>query len=341
MTQKKVPISDNSAEKSMALAALSTQDDLTPERALCEESKALLPANKNTTSVSKDTQQPISSERALSVGSLQEYINWVNSVPMLTAEEELDCARRLKYQQDLAAARRLVTSHLRLVVKIARSYSGYGLSQADLIQEGNLGLMKAVKRFDPENGARLVSFSVHWIRAEIHEFVLKNWRVVKIATTKAQRKLFFKLRSFSKKRGWFSNDEVRSISEILNVKEEEVRQMESRMSGMNNDCSFHQTDSDGDDYQYSPESYLAGGESPAALLEAQETAYTEQSALHAAIADLPERSQNILRRRWLPDSGKKATLHELAAEFDVSPERIRQLEKQAMNKIKQQILAAS
>lgn len=271
--------------------------------------------------------------KSLSVGSIQSYLDWINRLPMLTQEEEQDLANRNKYHQDLDAARQLVLSHLRLVAKIARGYSGYGLSQSDLIQEGNIGLMKAVKRFDPEVGVRLVSFAVHWIRAEIQEFVLRNWRIVRVATTKSQRKLFFKLRGFSKDKNWLSQDEIKAIAEVLNVKEDEVALMEQRLTGQ--DVAFHaDDDDDGESFQVSPERFLESHEGdPALQLEHKTAQQSVLQGLHDALSRLDERSQDILRERWLKGTDK-ATLHDLAAKYEISAERVRQLEKQAMKKIK-------
>ncbi|WP_114417198.1 RNA polymerase sigma factor RpoH [Marinospirillum perlucidum] len=263
---------------------------------------------------------------------LSAYIQTVNSIPLLTAEEEKDLGHRLQDQGDLEAARLLVLSHLRFVVHIAKSYKGYGLAQADLIQEGNVGLMKAVKRFDPTLGVRLVSFAVHWIKAEIHEFVLKNWRIVKVATTKAQRKLFFNLRGAKKSLTWLNGDEVDAIAADLNVKPETVREMESRLSS--NDAAFDgYQDDDEDSASYAPVHYLEDQRyNPASMIEADNTEADASSRLQAALADLDERSRDILQQRWLNES--KATLHELAATYGVSAERIRQLEKNAMKKVK-------
>lgn len=277
-------------------------------------------------------------EKSLSVGSLGSYINWVNQVPLLSLEEEQELAQRLKQHNDLEAARKLVMSHLRFVVKIARGYSGYGLQQADLIQEGNIGLMKAVKRFDPSVGVRLVSFAVHWIRAEIHEFVLRNWRIVKIATTKAQRKLFFNLRKQAKKRGWFSNDEVNAVAEQLNVSHKDVRQMEARLN--NYDESFDGSD-DGDggesgsSWTTAPAHYLEDkrNQNPATLLEKSDWSNDQETRLYRALQTLDERSQDILQQRWL--NKEKSTLHELAEKYKISAERIRQLEQNAMNKMRE------
>lgn len=274
-------------------------------------------------------------DQALPIGSLNSYIHWVNQIPMLTAEEELELADKLIKNNDLAAARKLVLSHLRLVVRIARGYEGYGLPQADLIQEGNIGLMKAVKRFDPKVGVRLVSFAVHWIRAEIHEFVLKNWRIVKVATTKAQRKLFFNLRKLSKNHAWLNNAEVDIMASELNVSTKDVRLMEERLS--NYDESFEGVDSEEEPGSHkAPEHYLEDYYySPARLLEKHNWEDQRNDSLHQALKQLDERSRDILVQRWLND--KKATLHDLAAQYQVSAERIRQLEKNAMLKVREAI----
>ncbi|MCE8020737.1 RNA polymerase sigma factor RpoH [Halomonas sp. MCCC 1A11036] len=266
---------------------------------------------------------------------LNGYIQAVNGIPMLTAEEERELAFRLHEEGDLEAARRLVLSHLRFVVHIARSYSGYGLPQADLIQEGNVGLMKAVKRFDPNQGVRLVSFAVHWIKAEIHEFVLRNWRIVKIATTKAQRKLFFNLRSAKKRLAWLNNDEVDAIARDLDVKPEVVREMEGRLAA--HDAGFDVSPSEDEDAAYqAPVHYLDdAGADPAVQLEDSDWEDDASRRLKMALESLDERSRDILQRRWLVDD--KATLHELADVYGVSAERIRQLEKNAMMKIRQQL----
>ncbi|MGB8713561.1 MAG: RNA polymerase sigma factor RpoH [Onishia taeanensis] len=267
---------------------------------------------------------------------LNGYIQAVNGIAVLTADEERELAFRLHDENDLEAARRLVMSHLRFVVHIARSYSGYGLPQADLIQEGNVGLMKAVKRFDPHQGVRLVSFAVHWIKAEIHEFVLRNWRIVKIATTKAQRKLFFNLRSAKKRLAWLNNDEVDAIAKDLDVKPHVVRDMEGRLSSY--DAGFDASPSDDDEsssYQ-APANFLDDGRyDPATQLEDRDWEEDSTRRLREALGELDERSQDILTRRWLNEP--KATLHDLADVYGVSAERIRQLEKNAMKKIKQQI----
>ena len=265
--------------------------------------------------------------------NLGAYISTVNQIPILTAEQEKELADRYFYDQDLDAAKMLVMSHLRFVIHIARSYAGYGLPQGDLIQEGNLGLMKAVKRFDPTMGVRLVSFAVHWIKAEIHEYVIRNWRIVKIATTKAQRKLFFNLRSLKKSSKKLTLEEAQSIANDLNVTAEQVLEMEGRLTVY--DAAFDaQGDDDDEGSTYvAPALYLEDNRyDPAKLIENED--YEEQStnALHDAMDQLDDRSRNILQRRWLDDD--KSTLHELAAEYNVSAERIRQLEKNAMEKIK-------
>ena len=264
--------------------------------------------------------------------NLESYIQAVSTIPILTAEEEHKLAERLYYEEDLEAARQLVMSHLRFVVHIAKSYSGYGLNQGDLIQEGNVGLMKAVKRFNPEVGVRLVSFAVHWIKAEIHEFILKNWRIVKIATTKAQRKMFFNLRSAKKTLSWFSNDEVESVAEELGVTPAVVRQMEGRMSST--DAMFDASADEDDESAFkAPANYLEDHRyDPAAILEEGNWEDDSNRRLEEAMSVLDDRSRNILVQRWLSDS--KSTLHDLASEYGVSAERIRQLEKNAMKKIR-------
>ena len=264
--------------------------------------------------------------------NLGAYISTVNQIPILTAEQEKELAERYYYDQDLDAAKLLVMSHLRFVVHIARSYAGYGLPQGDLIQEGNLGLMKAVKRFDPNMGVRLVSFAVHWIKAEIHEYVIRNWRIVKIATTKAQRKLFFNLRSLKKSSKRLTLEEAKSIANDLNVTPEQVLEMEGRLTAY--DAAFEaQGDDDDDTPHTAPALYLEDNRyDPARLIEEEDYEEQSTSALHEAMEQLDDRSRNILQRRWLDDD--KSTLHELAAEYNVSAERIRQLEKNAMEKIK-------
>ncbi|MFT5395134.1 MAG: RNA polymerase sigma-32 factor [Gammaproteobacteria bacterium] len=274
---------------------------------------------------------------ALPTGSIESYISSVNQVPILSLEEEQVFARRLREEDDIEAARRLVMSHLRFVVKIARGYSGYGLPQADLIQEGNVGLMKAVKRFDPDFGVRLVSFAVHWVRAEMHEFILKNWRIVKVATTKAQRKLFFNLRSSKKRLGWLNQNEVNEIAETLGVKPSDVMEMEKRMG--NYDASFDGQDSDDDeDSSYSPSYFLENkAAGPEELIETAQLDDESQQSLHKALALLDDRSKDIIAKRWLAED--KATLHELAAVHSVSAERIRQIEGNAMKKLRETIAA--
>ena len=265
--------------------------------------------------------------------NLGAYISTVNQIPILTADQEKELAERYYYEQDLDAAKMLVMSHLRFVVHIARSYAGYGLPQGDLIQEGNLGLMKAVKRFDPTMGVRLVSFAVHWIKAEIHEYVIRNWRIVKIATTKAQRKLFFNLRSLKKSSKKLTLEEAQSIANDLNVTAEQVLEMEGRLTAY--DAAFEaQGDDDDEGSTYvAPALYLEDNRyDPARLVENEDYEEQSTSALHEAMEQLDDRSRNILQRRWLDDD--KSTLHELAAEYNVSAERIRQLEKNAMEKIK-------
>lgn len=265
---------------------------------------------------------------------LNGYIQAVNRIPVLTVDEERELAVRLHQDNDIESARRLVMSHLRFVVHIARSYSGYGLPQADLIQEGNVGLMKAVKRFDPAQGVRLVSFAVHWIKAEIHEFVLRNWRIVKVATTKAQRKLFFNLRSAKKRLSWLDNNEVDAIAKDLDVKPEVVREMEGRLSAF--DAGFDPAPGSEDDEQsyQSPSQYLEDQRAdPAASLEERDWQDSASRQLREALSRLDDRSRDILQRRWLAEH--KATLHELAETYGVSAERIRQLEKNAMKKLKQ------
>jgi len=270
------------------------------------------------------------------VGSLETYIATVNRFPLLTAEEELRLARKLRDENDLDAARALVVSHLRVVVAIARGYLGYGLPHADLIQEGNIGLMKAVKRFDPERNVRLVSFAIHWIKAEMHEFILKNWRLVKIATTKAQRKLFFNLRSMKKGLGPLTQEAVEDMAKQLRVKPEEVREMEMRLSGQ--DVSMEAGDDDED--AYAPIAYLSDPDKePSLLLESEETERDGVRDLKAALASLDERSRRIIEARWLREKDP-ATLHDLAAEFKVSAERIRQVESKAMQKMKGLLAAA-
>ncbi|MBD3658244.1 RNA polymerase sigma factor RpoH [Marinobacter sp.] len=278
-------------------------------------------------------------DRLIPGGNLESYIQAASRIPVLTAEEERHLAERLHYEGDVEAARQLVLSHLRFVIHIARSYSGYGLAQADLIQEGNVGLMKAVKRFNPEYGVRLVSFAVHWIKAEIHEFILRNWRIVKVATTKAQRKLFFNLRSQKKRLAWLSHDELHAVAEDLGVEPRVVREMEGRMASQDTAFDGPMDDDDESVYQ-APAHYLEDRRSDPAL-QLEQSDWTEDSngRLMHALEGLDERSQDILRARWLSES--KATLHELADKYGVSAERIRQLEKNAMKKIRLQMADAA
>ena len=279
----------------------------------------------------------LSVELAVPTGSLSAYISAAAQVPMLSVEEERELGTRLQQEGDLGAARRMVMSHLRFVIHVAKGYSGYGLSQADLIQEGNIGLMKAVKRFDPTRNVRLVSFAVHWIRAEMHEYILRNWRIVKLATTKAQRKLFFNLRKNKKRLGWFTQDEVETVAKALDVPEATVRQMEERMSGQ--DTAFDGYDADDDsDFKPAPAGYLQDmSMEPAAQLEAEDWEEHNNSRLADALSDLDDRSRDILQSRWL--SEKKATLHDLAGKYGISAERIRQLEANAMKKMKGALVA--
>jgi len=265
------------------------------------------------------------------VGSLDQYVQAVNRFPLLTLEEELRLARKLRDDADLDAARQLVLSHLRVVVAIARGYLGYGLSHGDLIQEGNIGLMKAVKRYDPERGVRLVSFAIHWIKAEMHEFILRNWRLVRIATTKAQRKLFFNLRSMKPGLDPLTQDQIRHVADTLNVKPEEVAEMEMRLAGQE---LALEPSVDDDEESYAPIAYLADPqEEPSALVEAAEAERLRSDGLAAALASLDPRSRRIIEARWLRETDT-ATLHDLAAEFKVSAERIRQIEAKAMQKMR-------
>ncbi len=271
------------------------------------------------------------------VGSLDSYIQVANRMPMLTEEQEIALGRRLRDQGDVDAARQLVMSHLRLVIAVARGYLGYGLPHGDLIQEGNIGLMKAVKRFDPERGVRLVSFAIHWIKAEIHEYILRNWRLVKIATTKAQRKLFFNLRSLKSSLQAMSPDEVGAVAEKLGVKPEDVVEMETRFSGQDMALEGNQDD---EDDRFAPIAYLADSRTePVAVLEQAESEHLHGEGLRAALERLDDRSRCIVERRWLAE-GEAATLHELAAEYGVSAERIRQIEAKALQKMKGYLLAA-
>ena len=271
-------------------------------------------------------------------GDLNAYIQAVNALPVLDFEEEQRLARRLRDETDLQAAQQLILSQLRFVVHIARGYTGYGLPMADLIQEGNIGLMKAVRRFDPDVGVRLISFAVHWIRAEIHEYVIRNWRIVKVASTKAQRKLFFKLRSAKNRLGWFSNDEVQAVAQDLGVEPQTVVEMESRLAGQ--DSSFDAPVDAAEDEQFSPSSWLEQDEAdPAMLVERSDASAHEHDQLQDALANLDERSREILRARWLAED--RTTLQELADRYGVSAERIRQLEANAMKKMRKSIALAA
>jgi RNA polymerase sigma-32 factor len=267
------------------------------------------------------------------LGSLDAYIGAVHQIPVLSVDDEQDLARRFRDELDLDAARELVHSHLRFVVHVARGYNGYGLALGDLIQEGNIGLMKAVKRFDPDMGVRLVSFAVHWIRAEMHEFILKNWRIVKVATTKAQRKLFFNLRKSKTRLGWMNAAEVRAVAKDLNVSEREVLEMESRLSGR--DIGFDApSDEDNENAPPSPAAYLvADAEDPSMAYERADSEDNKLQLLREGMAELDARSRDIIRRRWL-DADSKVTLQELADEYGVSAERIRQVEANALKKMK-------
>jgi len=276
-------------------------------------------------------------QSVLPVGSLEAYIHSVNKIPMLTAEEEKQLAIRFRESGDLEAARSLVMSYLRFVVRVARGYSGYGLAQADLIQEGSVGLMKAVKQFDPEVGVRLVSFAVHWVRAEIHEFILRNWRIVKVATTKAQRKLFFNLRSVKKRLCWMRHEEVSAAAKDFGVVSRDVLEMEKRLSA--HDASFDgPAQNDDEDEVYAPSGYLEDqGTGPEAHIELAQLEESTQQRLQAALETLDERNRVIIQKRWLNEC--KVTLHDLAGEFSVSAERIRQLEQNAIKKLKVAMIA--
>ncbi len=279
---------------------------------------------------------PVALPMPMAAGSLEAYVQSVKRFPLLSAAQELDYARRYQRDGDLDAARQLVLSHLRLVVAVARGYLGYGLPHADLIQEGNIGLMKAVKRFDPERGVRLVSFAIHWIKAEMHEYILRNWRLVKVATTKAQRKLFFNLRSMKRGLAPLSPDDVERVASELRVKPEEVVEMETRLSGQ--EIAFEAEHDDED--AYAPASYLAADREaePLRLLEAKESVEQRASGLDAALRSLDPRSRRIVEARWLREKDP-ATLHDLAAEFSVSAERIRQIEAKALQKMRKALPA--
>ncbi|MBS0358745.1 MAG: RNA polymerase sigma factor RpoH [Proteobacteria bacterium] len=267
------------------------------------------------------------------VGSLDAYIYRVTQMPMLTLEEEQDLAKKLLENNDLQAAKRLVMAHLRYVVRVARGYMGYGLPLGDLIQEGNIGLMKAVKRFDPKVGVRLVSFAVHWIKAEIHEFILRNWRIVKVATTKAQRKLFFNLKRFKNRLGWFTKEEVQAVADDLGVSTQEVLRMEQRLNAVDASYDLPTDAEDSDDVHSAPVEFLTDhAANPAMMLETESAALQGKDKLAFAMEKLDARSQDILQQRWLVE--KKLTLHDLAAKYEISAERVRQLEQNAMLKLK-------
>lgn len=275
---------------------------------------------------------------SLPIGSVDSYIQQVGKFPILSEQEEFQLAERLQHNQDLGAAKQLIMSHLRFVVRVAKEFSGYGLALSDLIQEGNIGLMKAVKRFNPALKVRLVSFAVHWIKAEIHNFVLKNWRIVKIATTKAQRKLFFKLRSSKDHLGWFTNKEVNAVAKDLGVKPETVREMEMRLQA--NDAAFDGFATGDDEDEFAPAQYLSDNRfNPALLAEQGNTMDTQLEQLKQSLANLDERSRDILNRRWLSD--EKATLHDLAAQYNISAERVRQIEQLAMTKMRERMSQAA
>lgn len=276
-------------------------------------------------------------ELTLSAGSLDAYINAAHQLPILSADQEFDLATRLREKHDLEAARLLITHHLRFVIKVARGYNGYGLALADLIQEGNIGLMKAVKRFDPSQNVRLVSFAVHWIRAEIHEYILRNWRIVKVATTKAQRKLFFNLRSKKSRLGWLNYEEVESVAMDLGVKPSDVLEMESRLSGQ--DLGFDAPTSNNDEENISsPAAFLMHHEDdPETTFEKHDWSEHQSARLKSALTILDDRSREIIQARWLNE--KKETLHNLAKQYDISAERVRQLENNAMKKLQAHITA--
>jgi RNA polymerase sigma-32 factor len=266
------------------------------------------------------------------LGSMEAYISTVNTYPMLSVEHEQWLAKRLREDGDLESARELILSHLRFVVHVARGYAGYGLGMADLVQEGNIGLMKAVKRFDPSVGVRLVSFAVHWIKAEIHEFILKNWRIVKVATTKAQRKLFFNLRRMKKRLGWMNAKEVQTVADELGVQADTVREMEARLNGM--DVAFDAPAEESDDARPAPVAFLVDQNNidPFDTIETEQSDLARLEIMHEGLDQLDERSRDIVSRRWLAEP--KATLHELAAEYGVSAERIRQIEANAFKKMR-------
>lgn len=282
-----------------------------------------------------ETHPALSGTMVVSQGNLDSYIRMANQYPILSADREKELAERFYYDEDLEAAKELILSHLRFVVHIARGYMGYGLPLADLIQEGNIGLMKAVKRFNPEVGVRLVSFAVHWVKAEIHEYVLRNWRIVKVATTKSQRKLFFNLRKNKQRLAWFSEAEIQQVADDLGVSVDDVREMESRMTGQ--DMGFDLPVGSDDDEAYVPSMYIEDDRSNFAdELEDEQYNGKATAQLVYALAQLDERSQDIIKTRWLDE--EKATLHDLAAKYNISAERVRQLENQALRKIKEAIV---
>ncbi len=283
------------------------------------------------------TTKSLATPFSVPTGSLESYISAVNSISMLTPEEESSLGQQVKDDGDLNAAQRMIMSHLRFVVHIARGYRGYGLPQGDLIQEGNIGLMKAVKRFDPDKKVRLVSFAVHWIKAEIHEYILRNWRIVKIATTKAQRKLFFNLRRKKKRLGWFSDEEVHTVAEELGVTTKDVLQMEARLTYQDNAFDGHDEE-DSESTPVVPANYLESAEpSPEQSVIKSDIKKTQSNLLHSALATLDDRSRDIVSQRWLNDD--KQTLQELAGKYDISAERIRQLENNAMKKLRETMVA--
>jgi RNA polymerase sigma-32 factor len=279
--------------------------------------------NKNTSLQALDPRLPI--------GSLEAYLHYVNQIPMLTPEEEHELAVRLHKDNDITAAKRLILSHLRYVARVSKGYLGYGLPLADLIQEGNIGLMKAVKRFNPDKGVRMVTFAMHWIKAEIHEYILRNWRIVKVATTKSQRKLFFNLRNLKKRLGWMTQEEVDGVAQDLGVKPETVREMEMRMSA--SDASFDGHDDDDDERSFSPSAYLEDHRyNPAQQMENADWGTQSSDRMYQALEHLDERSQDIIRTRWLDEN--KLTLQDLAEKYQISAERVRQLEQNAIKKLR-------
>ena len=281
---------------------------------------------------------PSATDAKIHLQSLDAYIRFANQVPMLSLEEEQELARALQQHNDLKAAERLILAHLRFVVKVARNFQGYGLPHADLIQEGNIGLMKAVKRFNPDIGVRLVSFAVHWIKAEMHEYIIRNWRMVKIATTKAQRKLFFNLRSSKKRLGWFTPEEVASVAKDLNVRPDEVLEMEKRMNAYDEAFEAPESDNNGDE-AFTPSMYLPSPNSnPEVIVDTLDREHKTYDALQAGLDELDPRSLDILKSRWLVDDQDKKTLHDLADKYQVSAERIRQIEVQAMKQLKTKLV---